>query len=198
MAIPGKISYFFKTVFVKVTDFFKSMINSVIKLVNKIPGINIPLLETSSMKEEKEKKEKNKRIKDATAEGEMAAAVTQTNVSDFDDDTAKIQKAKGYEDGLATDSIYYGDVAKGGNLGIKSSIETKGRMGLYAKSGDASIAERLSTAQAESNEMGGGKPVIINNLANQSNVSSNGAVVSGFVNNKNVDDTFLNLSSASA
>ena len=201
MGIPDMIGNFIKNAFIRISDFFKDMINTVIKLINKyIPFANVPLLETSAMKEEKEEKEKQERIKNATAEGEMAMAVEQKNMAgDYDDETAKIMAANNMDEGgLAKDSIYYGDIAKGGQLGIKSSIETKGRMGLYAKSGDASIAERLSTAQAESNEMGGGKPVIINNLANQSNVSSNGAVVSGFVNNKNVDDTFLNLSSASA
>lgn len=178
MGIPEKIANFFKTIFVKVTDFFKSMINSVIKLVNKIPGINIPMLETSKMKIEKEEKEKQERIKDATKEGEMAAAVTQSDVSDFDYETAKIAKQRSFDEGLSTQQINYAQVAAGGNLGIKS--------------------KELSAASKENIEMKAQAPVIVNNLANQSNVSSNGAVVSGFVNNKNADDTFLNLNNASA
>ena len=229
MSIPGKIADFFKTVFVKVTDFFKSMINSVIKLVNKIPGINIPLLETSSMKEEKEKKEKNKRIKDATAEGEMAAAVTQTNVSDFDDDTAKTQKAKGYEDGLATDSIYYGDVAKGGNLGIKSPADKRKEKlekfdeEAYIKASEekygSSIApfelrdrekfkfmrtgkitdpNELKEAQLENDKLKqSAPPVIVTNANKSTNISSSGTSVTGFMSNKNVDDTFINLNTVS-
>lgn len=174
MGIPGKIADFFKTVFVKVTDFFKSMINSVIKLVNKIPGINIPLLETSSMKEEKQEKEKQERIKEATKEGEMAAAVEQRDMAgDMDYETAKIAKARSLDEGLSTQKIDYSQIAKGGNLGIKSN--------------------ELNSLTKENMQMKEQAPIIVNNMANQSNVSSNGAVVSGFVNNKNVDDTFQNL-----
>jgi len=49
--IPATIGNFIKDRFIEFTDFIKTMINTVIKLVNKIPGIEIPLLETSAMKE---------------------------------------------------------------------------------------------------------------------------------------------------
>lgn len=177
-SIPGKIADFFKGVFVKISDFFKSAINSVITLINKVPGVSIPLLETSKMKIEKEEAEKQKRISEATSEGEMAAAVTQSGVSDFDYETAKIAKQRSFDEGLSTQQLDYAQIAKGGNLGIKSN--------------------ELTSLSKENMEMKTQAPVIVNNLANQSNVSSNGAVVSGFVSNRNVDDTFLNLNNASA
>ena len=49
--IPAKIGNFIKDRFIEFTDFIKQMINTVIKLVNKIPGVEIPLLETSAMRE---------------------------------------------------------------------------------------------------------------------------------------------------
>jgi len=177
-SIPGRIADFFKGIFVKISDFFKNAINSVITLINKVPGVNIPLLETSKMKIEKEEAEKQKRISEATSEGEMAAAVTQSSVGDFDYETAKIAKQRSFDEGLSTQQLDYAQIAKGGNLGIKSN--------------------ELTSLSKENMEMKAQAPVIVNNLANQSNVSSNGAVVSGFVNNKNVDDTFLNLNNASA
>src|SRR6056300_352821 len=63
IGIPEMIANGIKKVWIMISDFFKSAINSVIKLINKITGINIPLLETSKMKEEREDSEKKERIK---------------------------------------------------------------------------------------------------------------------------------------
>lgn len=229
IGIPGMIWDGIKKVWTMITDTFKKMINGVIKLMNKIPGVNIELLETSDMKKEKEEKAKKKRIKESTDEGEMAAAVTQTNVSDFDDDTAKTQKAKGYEDGLATDSIYYGDVAKGGNLGIKSPadkrkeklekfdeeayikaseekygssiapFELRDREKFkFMRTGKVTDPNELKEAQLENDKLKqSAPPVIVTNANKSTNISSSGTSVTGFMSNKNVDDTFINLNTVS-
>ena len=179
MSIPGKIADFFKTVFVKVTDFFKSMINSVIKLVNKIPGINIPLLETSAMKEEKEEKEKNKKIESTTSTNPEAIK-RQEKLKKFDEEAF-----------IKASQEQYGSHIAPFELSDREKFK-------FMRTGKAPDPNELTSLSKENMEMKSQAPVIVNNLANQSNVSSNGAVVSGFVNNKNVDDTFLNLNNASA
>ena len=45
MEIPGKISDFFSSIFTKIKNFFIDAINSVIGLVNKLPGVEIEKLE---------------------------------------------------------------------------------------------------------------------------------------------------------
>ena len=45
MEIPGQISDFFKSIFTKIKNFFIDAINSVIGLVNKLPGVEIEKLE---------------------------------------------------------------------------------------------------------------------------------------------------------
>ena len=45
MAIPGKISDFFTSVFAKIKNFFIDAINGVIGLINKIPGVEIEKIE---------------------------------------------------------------------------------------------------------------------------------------------------------
>jgi len=195
MSIPGKIADFFKTVFVKVTDFFKSMINSVIKLVNKIPGINIPLLETSAMKEEKEKKEKNKKIESTTEGRKMTvdeiakSSITSTNTEEI----KRQEKLKKFDEEafIKTSQEQYGSHIAPFELSDREKFK-------FMRTGKAPDPNELTSLSKENMEMKSQAPVIVNNLANQSNVSSNGAVVSGFVNNKNVDDTFLNLNSATA
>mgnify|MGYP006089088039 CR=1 FL=1 len=180
IGIPETIGKGLKKVFTMMVDFFKTAINTILKLINKIPGIEIPLLETSKVKSAKEETEKQERIKRGTAEGEMAGAVTQTDLSDFD--YAGAQKIKQTElaslDGPSAGKLDYSQISKGGDLRV--------------------AANDLNAATKDSSALGSGKTVIVNNMANQSNVSSNGAVVSGFVNNKNVDDTFLNLNNSYA
>ena len=69
--IPATIGNFIKDRFIEFTDFIKSMINTVIKLVNIIPRVNIPLLETSAMRDaraetaEDKKKEFQSTVKEA-------------------------------------------------------------------------------------------------------------------------------------
>ena len=45
MEIPGKISDFFTSIFAKIKNFFIDAINSVIGLINKIPGVEIEKIE---------------------------------------------------------------------------------------------------------------------------------------------------------
>ena len=195
MSIPGKIADFFKTVFVKVTDFFKSMINSVIKLVNKIPGINIPLLETSAMKEEKEKKEKNKKIESTTEGRKMTVdEIAKSSITSTNPEAIKRQeKLKKFDEEafIKTSQEQYGSHIAPFELSDREKFK-------FMRTGKAPDPNELTSLSKENMEMKSQASVIVNNLANQSNVSSNGAVVSGFVNNKNVDDTFLNLNSATA
>ena len=60
--------------------------------------------------------------------------------------------------------------------------------------GDASTAKTLfqEQKQAKMYDTGEVPPVILNNT-NQSSVNSSGSTTVGFVQNKNVDDTFTNL-----
>jgi len=60
--------------------------------------------------------------------------------------------------------------------------------------GDASTAKTLfqEQKQAKMYDTGEVPPVILNNQ-NKSTVSTSGTSVTGFVQNKNVDDTFTNL-----
>lgn len=53
MEIPQKISDFFTGIFTKIKNFFIDAINSVIDLVNKIPGVNIEKIEKELPKEDK-------------------------------------------------------------------------------------------------------------------------------------------------
>lgn len=55
MEIPQKISDFFKSIFTKINNFFIDAINSVIDLVNKIPGVDIQKIEKELPKEEEQK-----------------------------------------------------------------------------------------------------------------------------------------------
>ena len=192
MSIPGKIADFFKTVFVKVTDFFKSMINSVIKLVNKIPGINIPLLETSAMKEEKEK---NKKIESTTEGRKMTVdEIAKSSITSTNPEAIKRQeklKKIDEEAFIKASQEQYGSHIAPFELSDREKFK-------FMRTGKAPDPNELTSLSKENMEMKSQAPVIVNNLANQSNVSSNGAVVSGFVSNRNADDTFLNLNNASA
>ena len=60
VSIPEKIGNFFKKAFTTFTDFFKNMVNTVINLIRKIPTMGDfgTLMETSTMKKEREEKER--------------------------------------------------------------------------------------------------------------------------------------------
>jgi|APSaa5957512493_1039668.scaffolds.fasta_scaffold02758_4 hypothetical protein len=175
MGIPETIGKGLKKVFNMMVDFYKTAINTVLTLINKIPGIDIPLLETSKVKNEKET-EKQKQLKTTIDKNSKADVVTKTKAKD------EWQKIKQMElaglDGSSKSKIDYSQINKGNDLRV--------------------AANDLNVATKDSSALDSGKTVIVNNMANQSNVSSNGAVVSGFVNNNNADDTFLNLNDSYA
>jgi len=199
MAIPGKIADFFKSVFTKVTDFFKDMINSVIKLVNKIPGINIPLLKTSNTEDESNiKKEDNKKEQTSVASNIKKEDNKKEQTSVASDEINPYEKKRREKLEKFDEAAYIkaSEEKYGSHI---APFELRDREKFkFMRTGKVTDPKELNTLTKENNKMKNQAPVIVNNMANQSNVSSNGAVVSGFVNNKNADDTFLNLNSAMA
>jgi hypothetical protein len=200
MGIPQMIGDFIKKAFTRISDFFKDMINVVIKLVNKIPGINIPLLETSTMKEEKEEAAKQERIKQGAKE--FSGDVDVNTESGFIDKGSYLQPS--FEQGQAfSDSagmgneqsnIVYDKGSKSAMIINRQVVGDQLRGSGATGTGDASTAKTLyqESKQASMYDTGEVPPVIINN-SNQSNVNSSGSTTVGFTNNKNIDDTFTNL-----
>jgi len=186
---------FFKDLYTRVTDFFKTAINAVIKLLNKIPGVNIELLETSSMKKEKEKK----KIKEATDEGEMAAAVIQSEIGDDSGVTTRGNIGKSPADKRKEKLKKFDEEAF-----IKASEEQHGshiapfelsdrEKFKFMRTGKAPDPNELTSLSKENMEMKSQAPIIINNSPSQSNINQSSQQVSGFIDNKNADDTFINL-----
>lgn len=166
--IPTKVSDFLKGVFTQISDFFKSAINSVITLINKIPGVNIPLLETSEMKENKiadETPESVKRSKNLISEDNNTL-----NDMMVDSDTTMMYKSP--------DKI----------------IPMKEQSGMMNKYKDSATAD-LNNLSKEMNQLSKSAPIIVNN-SQQSNVASSGTTITSILSNKNADDTFLNLNTA--
>ena len=182
--IPTKVSDFLKGVFTKISDFFKDAINSVITLINKIPGVNIPLLETSKTIKEGEQEGRKMTVdeiaKASTTPTNPEAIKRQEKLKKFDEETYIKASEEKFGSHIAPFELTDREKFK------------------FMRTGKAPDPKELTSLSKENMEMKSQASVIVNNLANQSNVSSNGAVVSGFVNNKNVDDTFLNLNSATA
>jgi hypothetical protein len=176
------------------------MINAVIKLINKIPGINIPLLETSKMKKEKEEKEKQERIKQGAKE--FSGDVDVNTESGFTDKGTYLQpnfsQSQGFDDGAGMgneqSNIVYDKGSKSAMIMNRQVVGDQLRGSGATDTGDASTAKTLyqESKQASMYDTGEVPPVIINN-SNQSSVNSSGSTTVGFTNNKNVDDTFTNL-----
>ncbi|MDA8915562.1 hypothetical protein N9J01_00510 [bacterium] len=200
MGIPQMIGDFIKKAFTRISDFFKDMINVVIKLINKIPGINIPLLETSTMKEEKEEAAKQERIKQGAKE--FSGDVEVNTESGFTDKGTYLQpnfsQSQGFDDGAGMgneqSNIVYDKGSKSAMIMNRQVVGDQLRGSGATGTGDASTAKTLyqESKQASMYDTGEVPPVIINN-SNQSNVNSSGSTTVGFTNNKNIDDTFTNL-----
>src|SRR6056300_1233730 len=200
IGIPGKIIDGIGKLFTFYTDLYKTMINSVIKLINKIPGINIPLLETSKMKEEKEEKEKQERIKQGAKE--FSGDVDVNTESGFRDKGTylepKFEQTQGFSDdagmGLEQSNIVYDKGSKSAILMNRQVVGDQLKGTGATGTGDASTAKTLyqESKQASMYDTGEVPPVIVNN-SNQSSVNSSGSTTVGFINNKNADDTFTNL-----
>lgn len=174
--IPTKVSEFLKGVFTKISDFFKSAINSVITLINKIPGVNIPLLQTSEMQQAKTEDETNGKALTISTEEKK-----QGIIKDADPNMA----IDPYE--MNTQN----DVEKIIPVNYRST-------GLVNRYKGSSVADRtnLNTLSKEMNDITKSARIIVNN-AQQSNVSNTGTTVTSILSNKNADDTFLNINGVS-
>jgi len=129
----------------------------------------------------------------------MGQAVTQTNmVGDVDAETGAMIAQKQTEDGLITpDKIDYTKIASGGDLDIQSMAPSTGNL-LNNNNIQTLQAQELKAVGKDANMTTASVPPTILNNTNQSNISTTGTSVVGFVQNKNVDDTFINLNSATA
>ena len=199
IGIPEMIANGIKKVWIMISDFFKSAINSVIKLINKIPGINIPLLETSKMKEEKEESERQERIKQGAKE--FSGDIETNTESGFRDKGTylepKFEQTRGFSDDagmMEQSNIVYDKGSKSAILMNRQVVGDQLRGSGATGTGDASTAKTLyqESKQASMYDTGETPSVIVNN-ANQSSVNSSGSTTVGFINNKNSDDTFTNL-----
>jgi len=204
VSIPEKIGNFFKKAFTTFTDFFKTAVNTVIMLIRKLPFMENfgTLMETSKMKEEREEKEKAERIKQGEQDfdsigTESGFETTETGLMkpkfDFD-------KGQAYDD---TDMANQSSVVFDPNTGeakilnrqvVGNQFQGAGGDG----TGDASTAKTLyqETKQASMFDTGEVPSAVVYNNQN-TNVGGSSQTISGFINNKNADNTFLNLSNVS-
>lgn len=204
VSIPEKIGNFFKKAFTTFTDFFKSAVNAVIMLVRKIPGFKNfgTLMETSKMKEEREEKEKAERIKQGKQDFDSIGTESgfETTESGLMKPKFEFDKGQAYDD---TDMANQSSVVFDPNTGeakilnrqvVGNQFQGAGGDG----TGDASTAKTLyqETKQASMFDTGEVPPAVVYNNQ-QSTVSGGSQTVSGFITNKNADNTFLNLSNVS-
>ena len=199
IGVPNMIAEGIKKVWTMITDFFKSAINSVITLINKIPGVNIALLETSKMKEEKEEAAKQERIRKGAAEFTDAGEVnTESGFVDKGGYLEPIRQDTGFSDnagmGNEQSNVVYDKRTKSPIMMNRQVVGDQLRGSGATGTGDASTAKTLfqEQKQAKMYDTGEVPPVILNNQ-NKSTISTSGTSVTGFVQNKNVDDTFTNL-----
>ena len=200
VSIPEKIGNFFKKAFTTFTDFFKSAVNAVIGLIRKIPGFKNfgTLMETSTMKKDREEKEKAERIKQGTQDFDSIG--TESGFEETESGLMKpkfqFDKGKSFDD---TDEGNASSVVFDPNTG-EAKILNRQVVGDNFKgaggdgTGDASVAKTLYQEQKQSKMFDTGEvppAVIYNNQT--STVGGSNSTVSGFINNKNVDNTFLNL-----
>ena len=204
VSIPEKIGNFFKKAFTTFTDFFKSAVNAVIMLVRKIPGFKNfgTLMETSKMKEEREEKEKAERIKQGEQDFDSIGTESgfETTESGLMKPKFEFDKGQAYDD---TDMANQSSVVFDPNTGeakilnrqvVGNQFQGAGGDG----TGDASTAKTLyqETKQASMFDTGEVPSAVVYNNQN-TNVGGSNQTISGFINNKNADNTFLNLSNVS-
>ena len=203
VSIPEKIGNFFKKAFTTFTDFFKSAVNAVIMLVRKIPGFGDfgTLMETSKMKEEREEIERAERIKQG--EKDFDSIGTETGFETTETGLMKpkfdFDKGQAYDDtNMAEQSSVVFDPNTGQAKILNRQVVGDRFIGAGGDGqGDASVAKTLFQEQKQTSMFDTGEvpsAVVYNNQ--QSTVGGSNSVVSGFINNNNVDNTFLNLSNA--
>lgn len=166
-----------------VKDFFKNMINGAIRFVNKFLPKAFEIPEMGAAEEEK-KRQTAEQMETEKAQGEMAAAVPQSELTDYTDDSSKIMAQRSVDEGgLAKDNILYDQVASGGNLGIKSQIDTTGSLFANKRAvGDASLAENFAKVERERQLTKPPSSIVVQNNSNLSTAS--GTTVAGMINNR--------------
>tara|TARA_B100000902_G_scaffold85179_1_gene89529 strand:- start:48 stop:1553 length:1506 start_codon:yes stop_codon:yes gene_type:complete len=201
VSIPEKIGNFFKKAFTTFTDFFKSAVNAVIGLIRKIPGFGDfgTLMETSTMKKEREEKEKAERIKQGIEDFDNIGTT-----SGFEETETGLLKPKFDEgasfddtDGSNRSSIVYDPKSEQAMILNRQVVGNQFTGAGAGDTGDATTAKTLfqESKQASMFDTGEIPPAVVYNNQ-QSTVSGGSQTVTGFINNKNVDNTFLNLSNA--
>jgi len=205
VSIPEKIGNFFDKAFTTFTDFFKSAVNAVIGLIRKIPGFGDfgTLMETSTMKAEREEKEKQERIKQGEEDFDSIGATSgfEETESGLLKPKFEFDKGQTYDD---TDMANQSSVVFDPNTGEAKILNRQVVGDRFIGSGgdgqgDGSVAETLFKEQKQAAMFDTGEvpsAVVYNNQ--NTNVGGSSQTISGFINNKNADDTFLNLSQASA
>jgi hypothetical protein len=199
VSIPKKIGEFLGKVFTRLIDFYKTMINSVIKLINKIPGINIDLLETSKMKEEREAKERDQRIKEGTENFDSIGTESGFTETETGLLQPKFDEGPSFDDtdsGNQSSVVY--DPKSGNAMVLNRQVVGNQFQGAGGDgTGDASTAKTLFQEQQQTSMFDTGEipsAVVYNNQ--NTNVGGSNQTITGFITNKNVDNTFLNLSNA--
>jgi hypothetical protein len=204
VSIPEKIGNFFKSAFTKFTDFFKTMVNTVILLIRKIPTMGDfgTLMETSTMKKEREEKERAERIK--KGEEDFDSIGTESGFEKTESGLMKpkfdFDKGQAYDDtNMAEQSSVVFDPNTGEAKILNRQVVGNQFQGAGGDgTGDASVAKTLFQEQKQTQMFDTGEvpsAVVYNNQ--NTNVGGSSQTISGFINNKNADDTFLNLSHAS-
>ena len=194
--ILQKIGDVLKGIWTQISDFFKGAINSVIKLINKIPGINIPLLETSKMKEEREDSEKKERIKkgDKQSVGDTGIATE----SRFEDKGSylkpKFDEPKG---GFSDDAGMDGNTSNivfnkntGESMLLNRQVVGDKLKGAGGGTGDASTAEEIARLTRQRGASDTGSPIVINNAPTTVTSQKSGTTVSGYLDNR-PDESFM-------
>jgi len=176
MKIPGKIFDFFKGIFTMIKDFFIKMINGVIKLVNKIPGIEFDLLETSKDKEDNKAEEELK----VKATREANALMKEGDVT-FEE-KKQLETLKEPNEKILPDKKYSLDEIDSGKVDYsKASMSVDDR-------------KNINMASADMVSKPNGPPVVIQNNSTQNNTSSSGQTQNYVhTDNKNSDPTLLNM-----
>ena len=203
VSIPEKIGNFFKKAFTTFTDFFKTAVNTVIKLIRKLPFMEDfgTLMETSTMKEEREEKERAERIKQGEKDFDSIGTESgfETTESGLMKPKFEFDKGQAYDDtDMANQSSVVFDPNTGEAKILNRQVVGDRFIGAGGDgTGDASVAKTLFQEQKQTSMFDTGEvpsAVVYNNQ--QSTVGGSSQTVSGFINNKNVDNTFLNLSNA--
>ena len=176
MKIPGKIFDFFKDTFVMIKDFFIKMINGVLTLVNKIPGIEFDLLKTS------EEKKNDQEATELRAKENRDATALMNEGDVTNEEMKQLETLKEPNQKILPEKKFTLD-----------DIES-GRVDYTQASLNADDRKNISTASADMVSKPNGPPVVIQNNSTQNNTSSSGQTQNYVhTDNKNSDPTLLNL-----